>query len=470
MKRDRFQYIITLFILFFTTCLTSKEYAFISDIHIIGNHKTRDFIIIRELPFKRGDIVEISKLEMLMEHGRNNLRNLSLFNFVYVSSLTEIDLFPVKYKNVEIVISVDERWYHWPVIGITLEERNLSSWLKDPTWNKVTAETGYKLLNLAGRNQTLSTLYIFGHNKGFRFKYSNITLGKEGKHFFDFALLRRYSRRENILSILDKPEYLYSDTSFLTSSYSASVVYTYRPRLRVKNKISLEYEYTSLDISVINNNRKYWGDNKTDRSAFTLTYGLILDQRDDIQYPLDGYYMNYQIKGYTSADMSILYGQLKGDLQYYRGLFHRVNFAARVQWALSAKNVEGYIFDRAFGYDDVSLRGYEFYVADGQHYAVFSPTIRYNILPTSVYYLKFLRFLPKFNRIHMTIYGKSFFDAGYVYHKYPNSSNTLSNKLLLSCGLGLDIVTYYDITLSIDYSFNQLRKPGLFVSLKAPLQ
>ncbi len=337
MKRYRFQYIITLFIIFFTTCLTSKEYAFISDIHIIGNHKTRDFIIIRELPFKRGDIIEISKLELLMEHGRNNLRNLSLFNFVYVSSLTEIDLFPVKYKNVEIVISVDERWYHWPVIGITLEERNLSSWLKDPTWNKVTAETGYKLLNLAGRNQTLSTLYIFGHNKGFRLKYSNITLGKEGKHFFDFALLRRYSRRENILSILDKPEYLYSDTSFLTSSYSASVVYTYRPRLRVKNKISLEYEYTSLDISVINNNRKYWGDNKTDRSAFTLTYGLILDQRDDIQYPLDGYYMNYQIKGYASADMSILYGQFKGDLQYYRDLFRRVNFAARLQWALSAK-------------------------------------------------------------------------------------------------------------------------------------
>ncbi len=134
------------------------------------------------------------------------------------------------------------------------------------------------------------------------------------------------------------------------------------------------------------------------------------------------------------------------------------------------KNVEGYIFDRAFGYDDVTLRGYEFYVADGQHYAAFSPTIRYNILPTSVYYLKFLRFLPKFNRIHMTIYGKSFFDAGYVFHKYPNSSNTLSNKLLLSCGLGLDIVTYYDITLSIDYSFNQLRKPGLFISLKAPLQ
>jgi outer membrane protein assembly factor BamA len=470
MKRESFQIIFTLFILFSSTCLTSKEYAFISDIHIIGNQKTRDYIILRELPFKRGDIVDISRLEDMMEQGRNNVRNLSLFNFVYITQLTEIDEFSSKYKNVEIVISVDERWYHWPVMGITLEERNLSSWLKDPQWNKVTAETGYKLMNLAGRNQTVNALFIFGHNKGFRFKYSNITLDKKGRHFFDFAILRRYSRRENILSILDKPEYLYSDSSFLTSNYRASVTYTYRPRLRVRNKISLDYEYTSLDKAVLANNRKFWGDDKTERSAFTFTYGITFDQRDDIQYPLNGYYMSYQVKGYTSSDMSILYAQLKGDMQYYQGIFNRANISARFQWGLSAKNVEGYIFDRAFGYDDVSMRGYEFYVADGQHYAVISPTFRYVILPTSVYYLKFLRFLPKFNRVHMTIYGKSFFDAGYVYHKYPNSSNTLSNKLLMSCGLGLDIVTYYDITFSLDYSFNQLRRPGLFISLKAPIQ
>jgi len=469
MKKALLPLFFTLFFQCFTSGLLSKSYGFISEIHIIGNNKTKDVIILRELPFKRGDIIDMAMLESLMEQGRNNVRNLSLFNFVYVSHISDFDKEPEKYSNIEIVISVNERWYHFPLMGISLEDRNLSSWLKNPNWNKVTTDVGFKIYNMWGKNQTLTAAYIFGYNNGFRFEYSNIYIDIEGRHLLDISVSRQYSRTVNTLSLLDKPKYIKSDSLHLENAYQGTLTYTYRPQIRLRNRFTLQYEISQIDSLVLINNIRYWGDSQLNRRAVTLIYGLTFDQRDNIQYPLYGYYFNLQLKGYTNSDLSIKYGQIKGDFQYYGSFSERLSLSARLQWGLSAKNVEGYIFDKAIGYDEVFLRGYEFYVADGQHYATISPTVRYKIVPTTIYILKFLSFLPKFNRLHLTVFGKSYFDAGYSYHKYQNSVNTLSNRILLSWGVGVDIVSYYDLTFSFDYSFNQLKERGLFISVKKPL-
>lgn len=469
MKKALLPLLFTIFFQCFTSGLLSKSYGFITEIHIIGNNKTQDVIILRELPFKRGDVIDMESLEYLKEEGRNNIRNLSLFNFVYVSHNIDLENEPGKYSNIEIVISVDERWYHFPLFGLSLEDRNLSSWLKETNWSKVTTDIGVKTYNLWGKNQTLTAAYISGYNNGFRFEYSNIYIDKDGRHFLDISLSRQYTRTVNALSLLDKPNYIKSDSLHLENAYQGALTYTYRPGIRLRNRFTIQYDVSNIDSIVLVNNRRYWGNSELRRRAFTLIYGITYDKRDNIQYPIYGYFVNCQLKAYTNSDMTIKYAQIKGDLQYYGSISERLSLSARLQWGLSAKNVEGYIFDKAIGYDDVSLRGYEFYVADGQHYATVSPTVRYKILPTTIYLLKFLPFLPKFNRLHLTIYGKSYFDAGYSYHRYQSSLNTLSNKLLFSFGLGVDIVTYYDLTFSFDYSFNQLKEGGLFVSVIKPL-
>ncbi|MDO9680250.1 MAG: hypothetical protein Q7262_04490, partial [Bacteroidales bacterium] len=64
---------------------------------------------------------------------------------------------------------------------------------------------------------------------------------------------------------------------------------------------------------------------------------------------------------------------------------------------------------------------------------------------------------------------KCFVDIGYASHKYASPLNEMSNKLLLSGGVGLDLVAYYDITLSFEYSINNFGKHGLFVAFKKPM-
>lgn len=450
--------------------IISQEYYFISEITVSGNKKTNLITILRELPFKRGDVVEASSLDRLLDVGRQNITNLSLFNSVSISKIEPEEFSNSKYHNAHINIVVDERWYYWPRVGLRLEERNFSSWIKKTDWKNITLETGFAINNVAGRNQTLKVLLTTGFNKGFMFDYSNFSLDKQGKHFLGINFTRLYSRIENVCLIENEPYYLKSDTSFLTSSYTTFLTYTFRQKLRLRHNLKLQFSYVDLDPAVLEHNPNYWGSQELKKRGYSIGYDFSLDERDNNQYPLTGYYIYSGITGYATNRMDTRYFQLKGDYHYYTKLFNRAYISTELQVGLSSSSVQGYIFNKAIGYKNVNLRGYELYVANGQHYFVFLPTLKYNFLPKTYYNLKFLSFLPRFSNIHLALYGKVFSDIGYAWHKYASIENGLSNKMLHSWGVGVDLVSYYDITLSLDFSCNNMGKQGFFFSLITPLR
>jgi len=68
-------------------------------------------------------------------------------------------------------------------------------------------------------------------------------------------------------------------------------------------------------------------------------------------------------------------------------------------------------------------------------------------------------------RIPVRIFGKIYGNSGYVYNPEPGENN-LSNRLLNSAGIGIDILTFYDVTFRFEYSFNQLGQNGLYLHRK----
>ena len=445
-----------------------KNRALISDIYISGNNTTRDFVILRELPFNVRDVIDITTIDTLLTQGKNNLINLSLFNFVSVTYLLpeERDHFGI--PKIAITIDVDERWYYWPRLDISLDDRNLSNWLKAPKWDKVTYNAGFKIYNLLGYNQSLSVTYTFGYQNGFRINYDNITLGSKGEHFLDISVFGLYMKMENVISENNEPYYLRSNNGYLTRRESYGISYTYRPKLRLLNVFSIQYENKRIDQEILNRNPNYWGGSNLKREGIYIGYNFISDQRDNIQYPLNGYYLNAGMKIYTDFSSSLIHGKVTGDFRYYNNFSGRWSYATRLSVGASAKNEDAYIFDRAIGYDYIGLRGYEYYVVDGQHYMTLNPSLRYNIIPPKIVNLNFLP-LNKFKKGHFAMYGKIFFDTGYVVHNNPSPLNNLANKFLFSYGVGVDVVAYYDITLSFDYSFNQYFKNGFYISVKSPI-
>jgi hypothetical protein len=55
---------------------------------------------------------------------------------------------------------------------------------------------------------------------------------------------------------------------------------------------------------------------------------------------------------------------------------------------------------------------------------------------------------------------------GYAANKYPGNS-FLNDRLLYSAGLGVDIVTAYDLKIRLEYAWNHLGQNGLFLHLNS---
>jgi len=73
---------------------------------------------------------------------------------------------------------------------------------------------------------------------------------------------------------------------------------------------------------------------------------------------------------------------------------------------------------------------------------------------------------PSFNlwQLHwqIKVFGKLYSNAGYVYSPEPGF-NFLQNKFLHAAGFGIDILSLYDLTIRIEYSFNNFGQNGLFL-------
>jgi outer membrane protein assembly factor BamA len=88
---------------------TDTSFFIVKNILIKGNKITRDHIILRELSFKKNDTICISKEKEIFRKSKENLLNTSLFNFVTIDTI---------HSNAgvsDIMITVIERWYLWPL-------------------------------------------------------------------------------------------------------------------------------------------------------------------------------------------------------------------------------------------------------------------------------------------------------------------------------------------------------------------
>ncbi|MCK7558159.1 hypothetical protein MKQ70_25395 [Chitinophaga sedimenti] len=132
----------------------------------------------------------------------------------------------------------------------------------------------------------------------------------------------------------------------------------------------------------------------------------------------------------------------------------------RAQAKFSAE--QPYVAQKAMGYNDDYLRGYEYYVVDGTSFAIVKSTLRQQLLATSFR----LPVVPrKFSQVPVRIFAKAYADAGYTYSKFPGDG-FLNNRMLYSGGAGLEIVSFYDTAIRFEYSVNQFGEKGLFLHAK----
>lgn len=440
----------------------SASKLYISSVIIHGNKKTKTYIILREMQFKKGDSVIAARLFDLLQQSRALIYNTSLFS--------EVEIYPVLISTSEVTIKIKvlEKLYIYPIPQFKLVDRNVNEWVKTYRADlaRVIYGATFEHYNLSGRGDKLRISLLNGYTRTGSFKYnapySNGALTEGFSFAGGYSQNREFTYKTSFYNSLVR----YKKTGFVKDDFFLSGSYQRRRGYFRKNTYSLSYNYIKVSDSIIlpQYNPYYFNLKKTSVGFPDIQYSYQYSNTDNINYPLKGKILNASIlkRGLgISGGINML--SLDGKYAFFAD--HKKNWYSSIETLAKIKLPfeQAYINQAAIGYGEFYLRGLEYYVVDGVAAAVTKYTLRKKLLAFDIPFPFHIKKIPK---IPFAFYAKTFADMGYSYTK-KEFDTRLSNKLLYTGGFGLDILSIYDSTLKLEYSFNQLGENGLFLHIRS---
>jgi len=446
-----------------TFIISSKKYI-VGSITTSGNKKTKERIILRELTFKINDSISIKELYQQIARSEQNLLNTSLFNFSKITFSSSI-----KGDTLFFDVNVTERWYLWPNPEFEIQDRNFNTWWETKDLYRINYGLFLTAYNVRGRNETAVLKFRKGYTELIGFGYKIPYLNKKQTLGANFSIAQLRNNEVAFSTQNNKLVFIRDYKNYLKSDLECKLGFTYRKGIYTRHIIDLIYTKKQINDSILKLNPDYFGNEHQNAEYISLQYRFKYDERDSKIFPLKGIY--YEL--YLCKDgLNILKNEntdnlsVDGIVKKYWQPFKRFSIGSSVRVRFRQLNSKGYFFNQALGYSDF-IRGYEYYVIDGQTFSIFKTNFNYQLVSPKVVQIPFKK-LNQFTKIPYAIYLSAHADAGFVQDRIFYTTNNLTNKPIYGIGAGISLVTYYDFVLRFDYSMNHLKEHGCFVHFTAP--
>lgn len=427
----------------------------VTDIVLTGFKKTKPYIIEREVPFKKGEYILYSNLESKLSLCKQQLINTTLFVDVDVKSVS------LDSNHIFIFINVKERWYLFPIPYFRIVSRNFNTWWVEENHDLNRVEYGLKFMqnNVSGRNDHLNFWLISGYTQQFSIRYDNPNIDNKLKHGINIGFGFKRNRELNYGMDSVHPNkigFVKQDNRFLINQSYVDLAYTYRPAIKTRHTIRASYVNTSVDDAVLKLNPAYFASSVTRLKYCDLSYDLSYTNLDYIPYPLKGFSGNATL--YKRFGKNANFWQLSGKGNYNVKLFTNSYVQLQATGLIRLPFNQPYFSNGMMGSTDFYMRGLEYYVIEGVAGGVARATVKNELLSFNI---KNPVNSKTHDKIPIRVFLKGYGDLGYSYT--PNYGiSRLNNKFLHTWGAGIDIVTFYDIVLRFEYSFNQLGDQAMF--------
>lgn len=433
----------------------------INNIRVIGNKITKNHIIFRELPFHAGDTISRRVLSNKLLSAKQNLLNTSLFNFVMV------DTVPLHENMLNIFITVNERWYTWPVPIFEFQERNFNDWWERRDLSR--ANYGFTLnqYNFRGRKEELGLYAQAGYTVKYGISYDVPYLSRKQTSGMGFSF--SYARNHEIpyMTIDNKQQFFKDPNVFIRKELVGRLKYYYRRNIQNSHYFEVKFVSAQIDDTVRAITIDYFPNNTGALQYFALDYSFTRDFRNSKQYPLKGYLLDFEViklgigvLNKEKVDITNFFLTAKGYVQ----VANRIYCSSGLKTKISSTVNHPYYVQKGLGWRDY-IRGYEYYVIDGGRYALAKAGLKYEIIKPHIKNVPLP--LNKFNTFHYALYFGLYGDMGYVEDRLYAGANPLANSLLAGYGVGVDYVTYYDIVLRLECSMNKMNELGFFIHFNA---
>jgi len=408
------------------------------------------------LHFEPGDSILVVNLQEQLQKARDQVYNTTLFIEVKVTPQI------ISASAFDIYVTVKERWYIFPTPWFQLADRSFNEWLVKYNGSLRRVSYGIRFFhyNISGRNDRLTLALINGFTRNISFEYkapyTNPALSDGVILGAGFSQVREIPYKTDYNNNL----VYYKNDDFVKNEWYVTGSYSSRKAIKKKETFSISFRHIEVEDSMLSQHPGYFNSSASSQNFLEFGYRLQFTEVDNILYPL---------KGYATSLLLLKRGlKIKGDINRFtiRATYNKY-FSYSHDWYTGIRLTgqaelpfkQPYINQRALGYLDDYLRGYEYFAIDGVAFGLARFDLKKKILHFNV--PTFLK-SKTYNKLPFTIYGKTFGDIGYVYSQQGFVSK-LSNKFLYSGGFGIDILTLYDFKLSIECSFNQLGQKGLFL-------
>lgn len=468
----------------------ATAYVNISKIEVTGNERTKPQIIIRELDFKMGDSLltthlnqalsfgsgqkrvsrkDSSEVSLRMKYSRENIINTKLF--------LEVDVFleEMEGEDYKIRIDVKERWYFWAFPILKLDYPNFNDWLADPDLSYLTMGLFSSHNNLWGLGHQASIKIYGGSSQEIAMGYLVPWIGKGQK----IGLLLGGNWRKSTVveygSLQNERQMIFDKGSVINYNFLATL--KFRPNLYNYAKVRLIGSNVSISDSLYNftldeSIASYLPTGLQSVSFMTLYMEYLYDSRNNHAYPLKGQYLKgfVEKQGMGLIGHEVDYFNYGVDMHFYQMINDRWYVAEMFKALTSSSENIPYFFKQNLTSGDDFVRGFDYFALRGDNMVYFRSNLKYNVIKPAVKEpRKEKNKDSKFRNVPYAFYLNLIADAAYMKDEFYGQYNPHNNKLLLSYGVGLDLISYYDLVLRFEYVFTNINTHGFFFGFGMPI-
>ena len=396
--------------------LPVQNLFYIDEIQVIGNERTKAFVILRELQTQKGSQVTPEQLE----NDRRRIQSLGLFNRVEMF-LKNTD------KGHSLQIVVTERWYLFPH---PIFFRN------DKDWAKLSYGAGIIHTNFRGRRELVSLRAYAGYSKQLSLNYSIPWLVPQWQMYAAFSVYISELKSKNI-SLQQVDEIHQNVSGSVGKRLGRHLYFDY----------ALSYTRFRTDPNGILPTLSASGTDEWLTNLVNFRY----DSRDLYEFPRRGWYLStYWSKAGQKGD-AINYSFAGIDLRKYFPLPGQMIFAVRSDLELSRGRVP-YYRHLYLGYSE-RIRGYFYEEFEGDNRFVGSAELRFPIRKITYHSIfQDTPFADYYRNLKFGISGGVFMDVGEVWYRQDGFT---SQNLLKGFGLGLFFHLPYVDLLRLEYAFDE---------------
>lgn len=435
------------------------------DIFLRGHKRTRSSVIFREMSFRKGDRIPAEDFEEEIARSYNALMNTGLFARIEISH-TDSLLGPGKES---VFLDINETWYLYPVPVFSLADRNFNVWWRDQNRSIDRVNIGGKLTyyNFTGRRDRFKLGFTTGYTQEYEAGYRLPYLNKSGSIGVEVNYKFRRRREQNYATFANEQLFYQDQDNFVFRENVVDLSFTYRRKLYVSHKVEMGYRNTRIADTIAKVlNPEFLGEGRADQKFFRIGYRFENDRRDVRNYPWKGFYLEASLYK-DGLDITGERSGLTAGLTYRKfwplSEKYSLNMGLAGKYSL-IRTRQPFLENRAIGFGNNSIVGYQFYVVDGLDMAIWRFGMRYQILRSNID-LGDLVFIPAFRYIPIRLLLAFQFNQGFANAPFIESGNPLNNRLLTGASFGLDVVLFYDMVGSIQYNRNHLGEDGVFLAL-----